>query len=73
MLTKRSNITQYVRSLRDEMEGLLMQLVQAETPSMEKASQEAIFDILSIKFKSLGYKCLRFPGQKTGGFLITYL
>ena len=55
------------------MEGLLMQLVQAETPSMEKASQEAIFDILSIKFKSLGYKCLRFPGQKTGGFLITYL
>ncbi len=51
------------------MEDLLIQLVALESPSNNKASQDALFKVLKDQFNQLNYYTFRFSGKSTGGFL----
>ena len=52
------------------MEAFLKQLAAVETPSRDPRAQDALFDMLTMKFEELGHQCLRMPGRQTGGYLI---
>lgn len=52
------------------MLDFLEQLVRIETPSHNPASQEKIFKFITNKLYTLDYHVMRFPGIKTGGYLI---
>lgn len=60
----------YLRSRQDEMVDFLIQLVEAESPSVVPASQQDILTILADRLEALDYRIERIPGTKTGGQLL---
>ncbi len=69
-MSKAVKIWQYFEDHHQEMIDFLKSLVSIETPSRNPETQDAIFDFLSEKLRSLEYFTLRVPGKKTGGFLM---
>jgi glutamate carboxypeptidase len=63
-------ISGYLRSRQDEMVDFLIQLVEAESPSLVPASQQEILTILADRLEALDYRIERIPGTKTGGHLL---
>jgi glutamate carboxypeptidase len=58
-----------LRAFRDPMVGFLEQLVRAESPSSDAASQLAVRDMLAAEFRDLGYKTVLLRGSRSGGQL----
>ena len=51
------------------MTALLEQLAEAESPSLEPATQAGPFAILADELKSIGFEVERVPGRETGDHL----
>lgn len=65
-------VTRYQERHKGEFLDILSQLVQMETPSLERSTQGPILDFLQEKFHKLGLRTHRLPGQKTGGHLAAF-
>lgn len=52
------------------MVKLLTETVIMESPSADAASQEPLFQLLESELRSIGFRCRRFPGQRSGGQLL---
>ncbi len=63
-------ILEYLRSIHDEMVDFLIQLVEAESPSVVPASQQEILKILADRLEALDYHLEWIPGTETGGHLL---
>jgi len=59
-----------LRSRRDDMVALLERLVEAESPSLDAASQLQVQQVLTEQFKRVDYRVRHVPGDKTGGHLL---
>ncbi len=52
-----------------QMQALLKDLVEMESPSREPHTQDPLLKRLEKEFRNLDYHTLRMPGRKTGGYL----
>lgn len=55
---------------RANLYRLLQRLVEAESPSDDAGSQEAVQEILRDGFRALRYRVRRLRGRRTGGYLL---
>lgn len=69
MAADAKKILRYLEEHKGEMEAFLRKMVEAESPSRDAASQEAVFEILSEKLEALEFSVWRMPGKLTGGYL----
>ncbi len=69
MTADAKKILRYLEEQKGEMEAFLRQMVAAESPSRDAASQEAVFEILTKKMEALDFSVWRMPGKHTGGYL----
>jgi len=49
----------------------LKELVEIESPSTEPQSNHTVFKFFEQEFTQLGYKCKHYPGETTGGVLLS--
>ncbi len=63
-------ILAHVRAQRDEMIGLLADLVRIETPSDVPAAQGPALDLLRAHLEESGFRCRHLPGRRSGGMLL---
>ncbi len=59
----------HLRGQTGEMTDLLLHLVRLESPSLDAASQEPVFALLSTELEASGLRVRRLPGRRTGGQL----
>lgn len=59
----------YLRQQQDPMADLLRRLALAESPSLDPAAQQPVFDLLEAQLDVLHYRVRRLPGRRTGGVL----
>jgi len=59
----------HLRGQTEEMTALLLHLARLESPSLDAASQEPVFALLSTELEASGLRVRRLPGQRTGGQL----
>ncbi len=64
-----SHIRDLVDDYRSEMVDLVKILARLESPSTVPEAQEAVISVLEQNLSSIGYRSIRVPGKKTGGFL----
>ncbi len=62
-------IGDFLAERRDDIAGLLMELANLESPSHVPDSQHAIQELLTRRFKAIGFGARLFPGEKSGGHL----
>ena len=70
MRSKEHMADEVVSSLQKHYEDMtlfLKKLVALESPSKNKDSQHALFQLLEKKFKELNYYTIRVKGKETGG------
>ncbi len=63
------NILGYLDSLGGEMQELLKDLVQMESPSREPDAQKDILSRLETELQELNFHTVFMPGRMTGGYL----
>jgi glutamate carboxypeptidase len=63
-------VTEHLAARRDEMATFLMELVEAESPTLEPASQEAPQARLADRLAATGFAVRRIPGRVSGGTLL---
>lgn len=63
------DILTYLRQHEEGLLALLVELVEAESPSSDAAAQDGPLSILAREFEALDYRVSRTPGNKTGGYL----
>ncbi len=59
----------YLREQQELMADLLRRLVLVESPSLDPAAQQPVFDLLAERLAALDYRVQRVPGRLTGGVL----
>lgn len=59
----------YLRQQQEPMADLLRRLALAESPSLDPAAQQPVFDLLEAQLDALHYRVRRLPGRRTGGVL----
>jgi glutamate carboxypeptidase len=62
-------ILTYIRSRRDAMVAFLEELIQLESPSRQRATQEPAFALLAEALTKLDFVVRRLPGSQSGGQL----
>lgn len=62
-------ILAHLRGQQEAMVDLLRRLAQIESPSLDPAAQQPVFDLLAEQLAALGFQVQRVPGQLTGGVL----
>ncbi len=63
-------VREHLAARRDEMVAFLMELVEAESPTLEPASQAAAQARLAERLGAAGYRVRRLPGRVSGGTLL---
>ncbi len=63
------DILTHLKGSEKEMQTLLKDLVEMESPSREPHTQDRILERLGKELRNLGYHTLRIPGKQTGGYL----
>jgi glutamate carboxypeptidase len=59
----------YLHDQQEPMVELLRRLALAESPSLEPAAQQPVFDLLAERLAALDFDVQRVPGRLTGGVL----
>ncbi|HSN75446.1 MAG TPA: M20 family metallopeptidase [Anaerolineae bacterium] len=59
----------YLHDQQEPMADLLRRLALAESPSLEGAAQQPVFDLLAERLAALDFAVQRVPGRLTGGVL----
>jgi glutamate carboxypeptidase len=59
----------YLRQQQEPMVDLLRRLALIESPSLDPAAQQPVFDLLVGRLAALDYRADRLPGRQTGGVL----
>ena len=59
----------YLRDQQESMVDLLRRLVLSESPSLDPAAQQPVFDLLAGQLVALDFHVRRVPGRLTGGLL----
>lgn len=62
-------ILAYLQAQQEPMIELLRRLALAESPSLDPAAQQPVFDLLAERLAALGFDVRRVPGRLTGGVL----
>lgn len=62
-------IVAYLQAQQKPMVDLLRRLALAESPSLEPAAQQPVFDLLAERLAALDFAVRRVPGRLTGGVL----
>lgn len=62
-------ILAHLQAQQEAMVDLLQRLVAIESPSLQPAAQQPVFDLLSERLAALDFHVQRVPGQLTGGVL----
>ena len=68
-MTNAAGILDWLRGQELEMTALLEQLAEAESPSLEPATQARLFATLAHELRSIGFEVERLPGRGTGDHL----
>jgi glutamate carboxypeptidase len=68
-VTSAAGILDWLRGHELEMTALLEQLAEAESPSLEPATQARPFATLADELRSIGFEVERLPGRGTGDHL----
>ena len=64
-----ASILAYLQHQQEPMVELLRRLALAESPSLEPAAQQPVFDLLAGRLAALDFDVQRVPGRLTGGLL----
>ena len=64
-----SRVLAHLRTQQEAMIDLLCQLALAESPSLQPAAQQPVFDLLADALVALDLRVQRVPGRLTGGLL----
>lgn len=64
-----AGVGDFLSERRDDMVGLVMELANLESPSAVPESQHAIQELLTRRFRAIGFAAQLFPGEETGGHL----
>lgn len=64
-----NRVCAYLQGEQEAMVDLLSRLALAESPSLEPAAQQAVFDLLAERLAGLDFQVRRIPGRQTGGLL----
>lgn len=67
--SKSNRILAYLQAQQEPMVDLLRRLALAESPSLEPAAQQPVFDLLAERLAALDFAVRRVPGRLTGGVL----
>lgn len=65
-----NRILAHLNTRRDEMVGLLRDSALIESPSADPESQRPMFELLSAKLRSIGFRNRHSPGATSGGQLL---
>ncbi len=63
-------IKDHLYGRQDEMVDLLRRCTEIESPSGDPGSQGPVLEVFCDQLRSLGFRCHRLPGNKTGGQLL---
>lgn len=69
MTTTAETILSWLYTQEENMLAFLEEMVKAESPSRDRYTQEPVMGLLIQKLQEVGYKVIRVPGRKTGGYL----
>ncbi len=64
-----SKIWNHLKTQQEEMLRFLVQIVEKESPSLNREAQQGIFNLLQYKLEALGFYVLYIQGKETGGYL----
>ncbi len=65
-----NRILEHLKQRREEMVEFAATLAEVESPSHDGGSQAAAFRLLTDRLEALGFRCRRFPGDRSGGQLL---
>jgi glutamate carboxypeptidase len=68
-LPEAKQLLAYLRDQQESMIDLLRRLVLYESPSLDPAAQQPVFDLLAARLVALDFQVRRVPGHLTGGLL----
>lgn len=63
-------IREHLSARRTEMAEFLTRLVEAESPTVDPASQQGPQQVLTDRLESLGFRVRHYPGETSGGTLL---